>query len=519
MPDLFKILRDLEYKAAGIDPQNNAMQEGYFVAFRNIGLPIPKDDFANAWTPTGGNLKEILSSRPAAGTGTPEGTDPANATPKSASKQLDENMIMAAGIGKSMQSYLNTFMLTDDKLVLSHTHNVMPKSSKVNDTWFAIVNGANAIASKLELNDEIKKAVEDAKALLMDKDGNPTPKFEAYNKYRDEYTSKVNIRNRQYANAFSNPMQLQQWPIQGKVFQDDVDYAWDQWQGFGFKVEVEKAMNTLAAQGIDPAILLIARAKHKYENSLVNFPNVGNIPYTFIIPNKWYSPDDFDGWTQYSETDFHSETHYKESSSSIKANASLNLGFWSTGGSFNSNTSRQEFQSKRSNLSIKFEFAVADIKRPWLDTTLLNLPNWFLVGDYAKNCISEGTFTQEQKATSSEATFLPSVVTSFILLRNLSITWDEASTEWDAMQSQISSGGSLGIGPICLSGSYSRGKKEHNFSCNLDGKTLHVNGVQLIGYVSSITPASPHVASKDYMVEKKKEQDKVKEKEPVTPQQ
>ena len=33
MPDVFKILKDLELKAVGLDPQSNKMQEGYFVSF------------------------------------------------------------------------------------------------------------------------------------------------------------------------------------------------------------------------------------------------------------------------------------------------------------------------------------------------------------------------------------------------------------------------------------------------------------------------------------------------------
>ena len=34
--DVFKMLKDLELKAVGLDEKTNKMQEGYFVAFRNI---------------------------------------------------------------------------------------------------------------------------------------------------------------------------------------------------------------------------------------------------------------------------------------------------------------------------------------------------------------------------------------------------------------------------------------------------------------------------------------------------
>jgi hypothetical protein len=58
--DVFKILKDLELKTVGLDPKTNKMQEGYFVSFRTVGLPIHGDDFANPWTPLGGNLEKDL---------------------------------------------------------------------------------------------------------------------------------------------------------------------------------------------------------------------------------------------------------------------------------------------------------------------------------------------------------------------------------------------------------------------------------------------------------------------------
>ncbi|MFT4024352.1 MAG: hypothetical protein QM664_11270 [Flavihumibacter sp.] len=207
---------------------------------------------------------------------------------------------MSANIGASMQAFLQTFMLTDSKLVLGDTYRVAPGTSKLNDTWYAIINGANGIAPDLELNDDIKKAIQKATAVIMDSEGNATPHYEKYLQYRDEYQEAVRTRDKQYANALSDPAKLQMWPIQGKGYQDDVDFARDKWQPFGFKQEIEEAFAVLASQGVDPAILLIARSKHKYENSLVNIPSIGNIPYTFMTPSKWYSPSSADGWNNYS---------------------------------------------------------------------------------------------------------------------------------------------------------------------------------------------------------------------------
>ena len=56
--DVFKLLKDIELKAVGLDEKTNKMQEGYFVSFRTIGLPIHKDDYDNPWSPLGVNLQK-----------------------------------------------------------------------------------------------------------------------------------------------------------------------------------------------------------------------------------------------------------------------------------------------------------------------------------------------------------------------------------------------------------------------------------------------------------------------------
>jgi len=115
--DVFKMLKDLELKAVGLDEQSKKMQEGYFVAFRSIGLPIHKADYENPWSPVGGNLeKDIPKTDP---------VDPKNA-PKTGSDKIDTTQAFAANIAKSQQNYLSTFVLVDNKLQMNNQYSVMP---------------------------------------------------------------------------------------------------------------------------------------------------------------------------------------------------------------------------------------------------------------------------------------------------------------------------------------------------------------------------------------------------------
>lgn len=488
--DVFKILKDLELKTVGLDPKTNKMQEGYFVSFRTVGLPIHGDDFANPWTPLGGNLeKDIPKSDP---------VDPKDAK-KTGSSTMDENKIFAAHIAKDQQSYLNTFLLVDDKLRMNNQYSVMPGAGKVSDAWWAITTGANGIPIQSVLNDAMKKAYDDATAKLMDTDGNTTPHYQAYMQYEDIWKGKVKAWHRAYANAFSDSMKLQNWPIDGVQYQDDADEAMDRWVGLGFKQEIENAIAILAAQGTDPAIALISRAKKRYINSLNEFMSIGELPYTLLLPNSWYDENNDDGWYEYGSSDFHSESHFQESSTSYGGGGGFNVGFWSASAQFNHSDQQGSLDIKTNGLEIAFKYCAVDIKRPWLEADLLNLQNWFLMGDYKKGCISNGTMGQELPSGSVPQTFMPSIVTSLILIKDLRIKWENGQQDWDSHSETNSASVSVGYGPFAVNGSYSHHDEQRNFVGQWDGEWLSVPGIQLVGYVSMINPVSPGVDSSQFL--------------------
>jgi len=155
------------------------------------------------------------------------------------------------------------------------------------------------------------------------------------------------------------------------------------------------------------------------------------------------------------------------------------------------------------NLRIKFNYCIVDIKRPWLDTSLLNLKNWFLVGDYKKNCISTGLIGQEKPAE-NEHSFLPSVVTSLILVKDVSIYWDDWKTHWQEHTSKTSGSASVGVFCFTAKANYSHKSVQRDFECDDTGEELQIPGIQLIGYVSAITPSCPQVDSAAYMQQTKK---------------
>lgn len=333
----------------------------------------------------------------------------------------------------------------------------------------------------------------------MDKDGNPTVHYQQYMKYEEEWKDKVKAWHRAYANAMTNPMKMQSFPLDGVQYQDDADEAMDRWNSFGFKQEIEQALAQLAAQGIDPAVALISRAKKRYILSLNEVMSVGELPYTLMLPSTWYDKDNDDGWYEYGSSDFHTESHYQSSSTSYGGGGGFNVGFWSASAGFEHSESQQSMDIKTNGLDISFSYCAVDVKRPWLVNDLMNLQNWFLTGDYKKGCISTGQMGQELPSSSVPQTFLPSVVTSLILIKNLKIKWDTAQTDYDQHMSNTTSSVSVGWGPFAVNGNYSHHDEQRNFTGQWDGEFLNVEGVQLVGYVSMINPACPGKDSAPYM--------------------
>jgi len=151
-----------------------------------------------------------------------------------------------------------------------------------------------------------------------------------------------------------------------------------------------------------------------------------------------------------------------------------------------------------SNVKVRFSYAVVDIDRPWLDTSLLNLNNWFLVGDYKKGCISTGRMAQEKPSDGTEPTFLPSIVTSLILVKDVRISWDNWKSQWQAHTESNSSSASVGVWCFSANAHYSHAKQSRDFSCDASGEELVIPGIQVVGYVSQILPASPQRNSSDF---------------------
>lgn len=214
------------------------------------------------------------------------------------------------------------------------------------------------------------------------------------------------------------------------------------------------------------------------------------IPFVQVFPTNWCDlKREHDGWTEYGYSRRNTSSTATSEATSWGANAGVKFGFWSFGAGASHSSANTHSEHSSDGLGIQMRYAVIDIDRPWLNTVLLNVSNWFLVG-YKKNSISQGTITQSAPSQ-DEAFWLPSLPTQLVVVKDLRIRTNNMRATYDTLQSKSSAGGSVGWGPFSIGGSYSHSEGKVTQTFHMEGEWLVVDGVQIIGWVSQILPASP----------------------------
>jgi hypothetical protein len=121
------------------------------------------------------------------------------------------------------------------------------------------------------------------------------------------------------------------------------------------------------------------------------------------------------------------------------------------------------------------------------------------MGNYKKHCISTGKMAQELPQDGIEPVFLPSLPTSWILIKDLDIKWASFKSDWEEHENSTKGKGGVGWGPFAIRGSYNHHGKQRDFNADASGESLKVPGIQLLGYVSAINPACPSEDSSKFL--------------------
>ena len=514
-----------------------------------VGEPIDPRDFSFAWDPAGadasgdvqddgkfGTAAVAAATQPAA-TGQPAAGQPATAGQPPApvpDKKLQHSLTSARNTSTKFDKMMR---VTDDG-----TYRPFTSAGTISSGYEAIITKAQGIpAPPLPAN--IQKQIDDAMHILyvFDDAGNQkgkTKEFKNYQILKQAYADAETAFANAQAAAMTNSALGQAWPVTSKSFRVAVDNAYDDWRSADAE-KIENALEAVKSIGGSIGNHFLAQARSLYDAwslGLAGSVAVG-VPYTQIMPGSWYDPNDtengFTGITA-SNSQFQSfrDSHSAQASSSwYKGHSSSTSGggggmifgvtFGASGshsasdqhsGSDSSGSQSSSFSSSMSNVTIKLQYGLCDIYRPWLLRELFAIDGWYIPGQKDK-VVSDGTIAGQKG--DDDKHLLPMIPTQFLVVRNVTITadgWGEAGKQMSEYckhaerEDQTSSSSMSGaVGFLCLGGTISRNTADWSgdeaqsasaagscfFTGDANHGTLTINGCQIVGYVGEILPESP----------------------------
>ena len=490
--DVFEIYENLRDRLLGISDKNPKGIDGFLVSFLPTGQPLNPDDYRKPWKPNM-TSPNTVSPPPL------PGEDPA--------------LPDTSDIAKSYETLSNTCRLVDSKIQLNEVYQAIENSSTISQTWEMIIKGANVMPMDPAQEAFQKKQFDTYYPRLrktkMDDDGEEvevdTKEYKAYRMFSDQYDDALVEYAEDYMIAMADRRTAQLWGITGKRSLRKVDRAWGDWISLGHKDFIEQAIDNLAAMGSDASAHMIAKAKKKFEAYKIAtqgvIPDTSN--YVELFPSDWYK-ESSSGWSTYEYSWNKKEINTSKKSSKFAAKAGFNLGFWSAGGNVSHSKEEYTLDQQIDNIEIKLTYGTVQVIRPWLDTLLLDLNNWFLVGNSPKGSVSTGKMSQVFPNANADV-WLPIIPKKLIIIKELEITSKQFVKQYESIKSNFDSKVSIGYGPFKLSGGYSNSKHSTHFEAENVGESLKINGAQIIGWVSNLVQFSPKIDAPKEMVGKDKQ--------------
>jgi len=352
-----------------------------------------------------------------------------------------------------------------------------------------------------ELSPADKQRYQDASAFLhttasgTDEDGNAititvdSPAYAQYKKKKAAYNAALATYLANYFTYdITNSADQRKWALLGPTFLGPVSDAWDDLQSAAAS-EVEDKIGTIGQLLAGSTNALLNEARQNFKNVRRASLDAGGYYHAaYPFPANWFA-DSAQGFSNYKI----SSKHLKTSEDSAYSKTSFSTGIFGglfslpiAGGGGSANFSHMS--SDTSDLEISFDFARVEILRPWMDTSLFELPG-LTIGTGAdtkpKGFISKGSLTEKDPGLMA---LLP---TAFVVVRNVSISASWGRTDQQLIQANMHASGGLGWGPFRIGGQTSNGVTHKQFESNFDSGTLSIPGLQVIATINRLVPFCP----------------------------
>lgn len=371
----------------------------------------------------------------------------------------------------------------------------IPTGNHVSGVYKNIVDGANSSAKEdpkqLERYNKAFKFL-NVKTTITDMDDNkivqinPTAMYAKYLSNQQSYIAAVSGYRTAFLSYDMDKISDQrEWQAKEPMLKNLVNQTYNTWRAQGAD-QIEQALGVMAASinsSVDNAIRE-ARQTVAAQNQLPTKVDGGRPWYlSYAMPSNWYDPS---AVANFSDLTIKSSYLNEEEDSTFHqwgAEASWKGGLWSVGGETKGEIKNSNYHMNGSDISISAKIGVVRIFRPWMDEFIFRMNNWYINGK-GKHGISNG------QLDGNSDSMLPLIPTAFIVARDIQISGSFSTEDKTHIEKAISGKTSVGWGPFSLSGSYSYKESKDTFNSTFDGNTITVPGIQVIAWVSQITPAS-----------------------------
>lgn len=367
-----------------------------------------------------------------------------------------------------------------------------PSTKQLSKTYQQIVNNAD---TKADVNPQ-QQAIYDAAYKYLNAEQSipnfqgpptvttvPSAIAQTYDENQAAYVTALGgYRIAQNGYDLTLPADQRAWQAVAPGLQLNIDKAWNNWVRGG-KQNVEQAQNAMAATINNITSSIIAGAQKSVADANWKAAGPAGQPWllSYALPGDWAT-------TSVGATDFRLNsavlnTRSDSNFNSYGGGASWGGGLWSVGGSFNHTDGETSSHMDANTVSIKAKLTLVRVMRPWLNSLLFNTKGWW-EKDQPINGISNGALIDNSR------NMLPLMPTAFVVMSEVEISADFSAEDKKHIESATSGSASVGWGPFSIGGSYSHSESHDTFASTFDSGTIKVPGMQIVAWVSEITPAS-----------------------------
>ena len=354
-----------------------------------------------------------------------------------------------------------------------------------------------------ELTEEQKKLVERMKALLQEEvevedfltgekrtEIRESRAMTVYKEKQIAYENAVIDYAVQLARANNGTAaDLVEWTRSGGIYKQRANNALRDWIGTGYKRDVERAQATINQILGTSMVAWVAKLRLDLEDIENNVQ--GSFGYPFfpaaILPGSFARNR---GWSRLEERELHQKIRSSSTSRDWGAVGGLNLGLFSIGGSGGGSHKEEQFSFEKEEFGIAFDYTQVEVVRPAFN------PNFFL----SRGWRPKDTFIRDYGPLHSDGKEAPEGAmigypTKALFIRDLTIYSRDFARFLETKQDDVRAGGFVGYGPFCVGGRYSQSNRESESNLDVQGATVTIKGLQLVGFISALFPYTANPSS------------------------